>query len=188
MGASNNAQPIQSQTAPPAAIAPSGGGGGCGHGGGQTAPPPVAQPQMSQPPMAQASQPPQQSSMPSWFTGNSGGTPAISQPSIGGSINGGHLPMQAASMEGSWSGGDAPAWMNMNGASDVTGQISNLKNLMGPSLGGYDPSQASPIGQSRDFLSMPGFGGGGMMMGPDGQAKAGVMEGGQVMPQTLFSM
>ena len=44
------------------------------------------------------------------------------------------------------------------------------------------------VGQSIDLQSLPWGGGGGMMMGPDGQAKAGVMEGGQVMPQTLFSM
>jgi hypothetical protein len=44
------------------------------------------------------------------------------------------------------------------------------------------------VGQGMDLQSLPWGGGGGMMMGPDGQAKAGVMEGGQVMPQTLFSM
>ena len=171
--------PIQSQTAPPSSPAPSGGGGGCGHGGGQMAPPPVAQPQMSQPPMAQASQPPQQSNMPSWFTGNSGATPPVSQPSIGGSVNGGTLPMQAAVLnhEPTVSQQDASRSSLFNTLPGPTGG-----RPMGP------PGQGGgSIGQSLDLQSLPWMGGG-MMVGPDGQAKAGVMEGGQVMPQTLFSM
>ena len=166
MGASNNAQPIQSQTAPPAAIAPSG-GGGCGHGGGQAAPPPV-----SQPPMAQASQPPQQSNMPSWFTGNSGGAvPPMPQTGMGGAASAMTNEYQTHSV-------------------DPKDSRSLFNTLPGPTGGrpmGPPGQGGASIGQSLDLQSLPWMGGG-MMVGPDGQAKAGVMEGGQVMPQTLFSM
>mgnify|MGYP000184897290 CR=1 FL=1 len=172
MGASNNTQPIQSQTAPPAAIAPSG-GGGCGHGGGQAAPPPV-----SQPPMAQASQPPQQGGMPSWFTGNGGATPPAIQPGIRGAVNGGALPMQAAVL-------NHEPTVSQQDAS----RSSLFQTLPGPTGGrpmGPPGQGGASIGQGLNLQSLPWAGG--MMMGPDGQAKAGVMEGGQVMPQTLFSM
>ena len=170
--------PIQSQTAPPSSPAPSG-GGDCGHGGGQMAPAP----------MAQASQPPQQSSMPSWFTGNSGGTPAISQPSIGGPVNGGGLIMQAPVLDenkmgngGAATGRPLPAsWMDKikGGSLPMQSGVSGMPPL---------DTQSGSVGQSMDMLSLPWNGGGGMMMGPDGQAKAGIGGIGQVMPQTLFSM
>ena len=107
--------------------------------------------------------------MPSWFTGNSGGAvPPMPQIGMGGAASGMTNEYQTHSID-------------PKNSSDL------FSTLPGPTGG----RPMGPPGQGGasiglDLQSIPWAGG--MMMGPDGQANAGVMEGGQVMPQTLFSM
>ena len=109
--------------------------------------------------------------MPSWFTGNGGGAvPSMPQTGMGGVASAMTNEYQTHSV-------------------DPNNSSSLFATLPGPTGGTPmgPPGQGSgSIGQGLNLQSLPWAGG--MIMGPDGQAKAGVMEGGQVMPQTLFSM